>query len=406
MKKYKAFTSIEAISFARTVPNLFLQDAILTSEEIDTGNSNVVFRIKDNDTGNSILFKQALPNVNVVDEPLQIPVEHTRIENDALSIQANYCPDLVPNVLYVDNDLSITVMGDYNDKIMMRTGLMSGGQYPLFPDHISTFLANTHFFTSDLGMNQQKKKKLQQSFVNPERCKITEELTFENPYYDAPENNIEAGLREAAQRIWKNTSLQYEVALLREGFLTHTQALLHGNLHTGNIFVTEETTKVIAPEFAFFGPIGFDIGAVFAHLLLNAAGQSHWSKTAEECVYAQEHIFAMIIEIWCGFEQQFRNLWNTRGVDRLSKTPGYQNDFMQRLLKDTFGYTGCNMLRHVIGMSEVADLETITNAKKRINAKHRALHTAEQLILHHRKATSIVDLILFARSAMGTTVNI
>ena len=56
--------------------------------------------------------------------------------------------------------------------------------------------------------------------------------------------------------------MKLEVAKLKEGFLTHAQALIHGDLHTGSIMVTEEDTKVIDPEFAFYGPIGFDIGAV------------------------------------------------------------------------------------------------------------------------------------------------
>jgi 5-methylthioribose kinase len=39
-------------------------------------------------------------------------------------------------------------------------------------------------------------------------------------------------------------------------FLTRAEALLHGDLHTGSVMVTESDTRVIDPEFAFFGPIG------------------------------------------------------------------------------------------------------------------------------------------------------
>ena len=45
-------------------------------------------------------------------------------------------------------------------------------------------------------------------------------------------------------------------------------ALLHGDLHTGSIMAEAGKTMVIDPEFAFYGPMGFDIGALLANLLL------------------------------------------------------------------------------------------------------------------------------------------
>ena len=46
------------------------------------------------------------------------------------------------------------------------------------------------------------------------------------------------------------------------------QALLHGDLHTGSFMVTEETTYAIDAEFAFYGPIAFDVCKMIANLLL------------------------------------------------------------------------------------------------------------------------------------------
>ena len=53
-------------------------------------------------------------------------------------------------------------------------------------------------------------------------------------------------------------------------FLTDAQALIHGDLHTGSIMVTDSDTRAIDPEFAFFGPMGFDIGALIGNLLIAA----------------------------------------------------------------------------------------------------------------------------------------
>ena len=57
---------------------------------------------------------------------------------------------------------------------------------------------------------------------------------------------------------------------LKLKFLTSAEALVHGDLHTGSIMVTEEDTRAIDPEFAFFGPMGFDVGALIGNLLIAA----------------------------------------------------------------------------------------------------------------------------------------
>lgn len=63
------------------------------------------------------------------------------------------------------------------------------------------------------------------------------------------------------------------ISELRHKFISAKEALIHGDLHTGSIMVTENSTKVIDPEFAFYGPIGFDTGAFVANLLLNFFSQ-------------------------------------------------------------------------------------------------------------------------------------
>lgn len=55
---------------------------------------------------------------------------------------------------------------------------------------------------------------------------------------------------------------------LQAKFVENQQALLHGDLHTGSLMVTEDTTYVIDAEFAFYGPIAFDVSKMVANLLI------------------------------------------------------------------------------------------------------------------------------------------
>ena len=51
-------------------------------------------------------------------------------------------------------------------------------------------------------------------------------------------------------------------------FIERSQALLHGDAHTGSIMVTQDTTFVIDAEFAFYGPLAFDVSKMLANLLI------------------------------------------------------------------------------------------------------------------------------------------
>lgn len=399
MSTYHPLTEAQAIEYARRIPQLFQAGADLASQEIGDGNLNLVFRITEAATGKSIILKQALPYAKVVGESWPLTLDRARIESEALMIEETLNPDLVPHVYAYDADLALTVMEDLSDHVIMRRGLIEGNQYPLFAEHIGRFLANTLFFTSDLGKNQQEKKIQLGRFINPELCKITEDLIFDDPYRDAETNNFEAPIRDAAEQLWADKELHFEVAILRNKFLTQAQALLHGDLHTGSIFIKPDSTKVIDPEFAYYGPMGFDIGAVLANLLLNFAAQEGWSKDEESRSAYRAYLTETVKDVWTHFEQNFRTLWNEHGVDRVFTAPGYQDYFMSNLLRDTVGFAGAKMVRRVIGLAHVADIDKIEDAAARERAQRMALTIGTASIRANRQVTSIDELIAIATRA-------
>jgi 5-methylthioribose kinase len=401
MSKYHALSEAEAIEYTRKLPNLFTSGSKLESREIGDGNLNLVFHISEPATGQSIIVKQALPYAKVVGESWPLTLDRARIESEALMFEAALCPDLVPQVLVYEPDLALTVMEDLSDHVIMRKGLMECSRYPLFAGHISRFLAHTLFFSSDLGMNQQDKKERVKQFINPELCKITEDLIFDHPYTNADTNNVDPRIQDEADALWSDNELHLEVARLRQGFLTNAQSLLHGDLHTGSIFIRPESTKVIDPEFAYYGPMGFDIGAVFANLLLNYAGQEGWSHDADSRADYRSYLLGTIEEIWTSFESQFRALWNEHCVDRLAKSAtGYQDVYMESVLRDAIGYTGCKMVRRVVGLAQVADINKLEDPAAKERAQRIALNIGKSLIKQHRSARGIGDLIAIAKGAV------
>ncbi|MCH5583947.1 S-methyl-5-thioribose kinase [Shimazuella sp. AN120528] len=401
MTNYHALTQAEAVEYVHGIEGVFSDDAQLKSREIGDGNLNLVFQILDPASGRSLILKQALPYAKVIGESVPLTLDRVGIECEALRIQRELCPDLTPKVYAYDPDLALMVMEDLGDHIVMRHGMIERGRYPLFAGHIGSFLARTLFFTSDLTMDQHEKKLRVKSFINPELCNITEELILCAPYTRSRMNIVEPYIRDAVERIWSDKELHLEVMLLREKFLTKAQALLHGDLHTDNIFIKQDSTKVIDPEFAFYGPMGFDIGTVIANLLLNYSGQEGWSTDALERTDYRGYLLNTVYDLWTQFELQFRDLWNGHVVDRMAKTPGYQDLYVARLLQDTIGFAGVIMLCRVYGFIHVADIDNIEDADARERAQRIALKIGVALIKQNRSARSIEEVLDIALKAVN-----
>jgi len=391
VSNYHPLTETEAIEIASTLPGLFSAGAKLACREIGDGNLNLVFHVSEPKTGRSIILKQALPYAKVVGESWPLTLDRARIESEALQIQADLAPRLVPKVYAYIPELALTMMEDLSDHVILRRGLIEGHQYLEFAAHIGQFLARTLFFTSDFGMNQQQKKIQSGRFINPELCKITEDLIFDDPYTDSPNNQIDPGIMDVAKALRSDHELQRHVAKLRYGFLTKGQALLHGDLHTGSIFVTKHSTKVIDPEFAFYGPMGFDIGAVLANLALNFAAQGGRAH-GQTLIEMREYLAETMISVWEQFEQHFRSLWATHCTDRLLREANFLDHFLAELLQDTFGYAGCKMIRRIVGLAHVADIDGIEDQTLRNRAQRAALASGVALIKIHPQATTIHEL--------------
>jgi 5-methylthioribose kinase len=87
----------------------------LTVREIGDGNLNLVFHLVEQESGKSLIVKQALPYAKVVGESWPLSLDRARIESEALKKAAEFVPDLVPKVLYSDDTLAVTVMEDLSD---------------------------------------------------------------------------------------------------------------------------------------------------------------------------------------------------------------------------------------------------------------------------------------------------
>jgi 5-methylthioribose kinase len=361
--------------------------------EVGDGNLNLVFIVTSGAAG--AVVKQALPYVRLVGESWPLPLDRAHFEQEALKIQAAYVPMHVPKVYHFDPEQAAIVMAYLSPHIILRKGLIRRVIYPQLADHLSTFLAEILFRTSDLSMPADAKKAAQALLCqNTALCKISEDLIFTDPYRIAPLNRwTSPELDGLAAAFRADAPLKVAVQELKWAFLTRGEALLHGDLHTGSVMVTEADTRIIDPEFAFFGPIGFDIGAVLANIMLSYLAQNGHPGEPDAIAAYRRWLLDTIEAVWIGFETKFLALWrksatgdafvaelfaDTAGAETLER---HRMATMARIFSDSVGFAGAKMVRRILGLAHVEDLESIENPEIRSACEMKALHLARSLML-------------------------
>lgn len=372
-EKYHPLTEISAIKLVKKL-GLFDATEALTAREIGDGNLNLVFHIINEQTNKSIIVKQALPYAKVVGESWPLSLNRATIESNALKQFGAFTPELVPAVYYHDETLAVTVMEDLSHLTISRAGLIQGESYPLLSQHIGSFLGHIAFKTSDFALKPQDKKEEVVKYSNPDLCNITEDLVFTDPFFDIDTNEFEKALRPDVEELWNDGDVKLQAAKLKYKFLTNAQTLIHGDLHTGSIFASSQETKVIDPEFAFYGPFGFDLGQFVANLFLNTLSRET----------NREPLFAHITNTWNVFKDTFTALWHAENTEPFAKDERLLHEILTQTWQDAVGYAGCEIIRRTIGLAHVADLDEISSEERKINAKRTALKIGRYLLLHQQ----------------------
>jgi 5-methylthioribose kinase len=380
------------------LPAYFGSGAKLSVREIGDGNLNYVFRVVDEESGKSIIVKQAGEQLRISAE-MHISTDRNRIESEILLLQDKYAPGLVPKIFKYDTVMCACLMEDLSDHQLMRYALMEHKTFPRFAGDITTYMVNTLLNTTDVVMEHKAKKELVKSFINPELCEITEDLIYTEPYNDAKGRNIVTpeNLDFVKKELYEDEALHLEIAKLKFDFMNNAQALLHGDLHTGSIFVKQDSTKIFDPEFAFYGPMGYDIGNMVANLFFawdsgDAAGDGafcEWTlKTAAE-----------VIDL---FKEKFLAEYAKKVTDIMAKTKGFAEYYLDTIIADTAAGAGTELVRRTVGMAQVKDVTTIADRAKRLRAERINILCAKDLIMNRAAFKTGGDFVSAFRRAVKT----
>lgn len=360
-------------------------------EEAAAGNVNFVYFVSG--PSGKVVVKQAMPYVRCVGESWPLSPERASFEAHALQAHGALCPAHVPTVFLHEPAMATIVMEYVKPPCtILRGQLNKGAIFEGLAEHCAEYLATTLFGTSLLAMTTaEHKKALQYWSGNVEMCQLTEKVIFTEPYMVADNNHWTSGLDDLARGLREDATLKAKIGEFKAKFCSSTEALIHGDLHTGSLMAAPGKTVVIDPEFAFYGPMGFDIGALVANLLLAyfAADGLPGDRTEQ-----QAWLLQTVRGVWDGFDRRFRQLWSDAAAkdgagdlchkefvaEGSSTLSSMQAMYMRRLLADSVGFAGCKMIRRIVGIAHVSDMEEIADEAVRAACERRAVGLARRMV--------------------------
>lgn len=331
--------------------------------EIGDGNINYVYRVKDQ--GNSIIIKEAK---NIVrSSKRELNVNRLKIEHDSLKFFRQFTPHLIPELYEYDAENSFMVMEDLEGYRTLRSVLEENEENIIQTEHIeqiNDFFVEALLGSTSLMMGYQEKRKLECEFNNPEMCDISERLVFTYPYTNHPSNTHTAAAESSIQELITDTRIIDEVLRLKHQFINDKEGLIHGDLHSGSIFIKDNRIKILDSEFALFGPIAYDIGNVIAHLLISKIGKS------DEYSNSMDHHINNLMKI---FEE--------KGIAHISKntkdefmSQSYLEGYFKGIISDSYKYAGLEIIRRTIGTAKTSEFEQVdAEAKSEVEKQYMSL---------------------------------
>ncbi len=360
--------------------------------EVGDGNLNLVFLI--DGAHGALCVKQALPYVRAAGPQWAMPAQRAFFEHAYYAAVAPHVRARIPKIHRFDPERYCIVMECLAPHIILRRGLMAGERYPLSARHIGEYIARASFFTSDWAARfEQRFDGIARFAANHSLVRITVDLVFTDPYCASVRNRHTSPQLDATiAALRADAALKAGAARFGQKFITETQALIHGDLHSGSVMVTETDTRVIDPEFAFYGPIGFDLGAYFGNLLLAWYSQPGHATPADDRRAYRRWILEQARELWQSFHSCFGALLQSEAAgdafpramfDRVEDArvlAAERSRFLDSLFQDMLGFAACKMIRRIVGFAHVADFETIADPTLRARCEQGALALARALL--------------------------
>ncbi|MEN8185267.1 MAG: phosphotransferase, partial [Myxococcota bacterium] len=228
-------------------------------ERAGDGNINWVRRVQLR-SGSSWVVKQARPTLERFPE-YRVPTERIVFESRyyQLARPLEPGPSCCPGVIHFDERERVLVLEDLGKAERLDAALARGAEVGSAFVALAGFLAAVHRGTAGTDLAGR--------FPNDAMRRLHGEHIFELPLRenDFP---LSPALRARSARLATDRGLVVLADAAYRRYLEPRGALVHGDAQAGNVLLADGGPRLLDAEIAHQGDPAFDLGTLFAHLLL------------------------------------------------------------------------------------------------------------------------------------------
>ena len=176
--------------------------------------------------------------------------------------------------------------------------------------------------------------------------------------------------------------------------MSHPDALIHADMHTSNIFVSEEQMKVIDMEFSFMGPFGYDLGFLTGNLISQycAACFKPFPSEADRREY-KAYLLATIKSLFRTYFRTFTECWNQDAKKRYQGEDGLRRSIFDEIMLEAPGYASMVNWFRCAGDVGYPDFDVIEDKEDKRHATTLSLLMDWQIMFQRYQYMTVDDLI-------------
>jgi len=310
-----------------------------SEEEDGDGYLNFIFRVSDGKR--NVIVKQGR-TTGRNEGFTNLSTERTKLEFESMKIRKAIVPEYIPDLYFYDEENQVFVTEDVSYLKIMRFQLNKSVTFPGFAKHAARFLAMIHFYTSEYYTDTELFRKLDNHFTNHKMRNLFDNMLFiskDEFGQKACGLSLDPAIAEDIKEIVFDPDVVLERYKLRELFMKKSEALIHCDYHTSNIFIGADEMKVIDMEYTFCGPIAFDLGYLFGNLISQyiCAGYRPYSEKEDRDAF-REYILDTIEEVYEEYCRIFIECWDKDAKEEYKGVKGLQENFLNKLLPQMVGF--------------------------------------------------------------------
>lgn len=335
-----------------------------TAEEDGDGYLNFIYRVSDGKY--NLILKQGRSEGRVALFQ-NLSAERNRLEYEYMKLCQSIVPDFVPKLYFYDVENRIFATEDVSYLQIARFQLNKSKMFPKMAEQAAEFLAKMHFYTSDYYLDTGTFRKLKMHFNNHKMRSIFDEMMFLSYAYGTDGELFQ--IREELDPYVRNIVLDSDVVLerykLRDLYMNKSEALIHGDFHTSNLFVGMEELKVIDMEYVFCGPMAFDVGYLEGHLLSQfiCAGFREY-ETEDKQKEFQAYVLASMQKLFEHYCSCFFACWEKDAKKIYQGVEGLKENVKNNLLKDMIGFCASTHMYRCTSVVDYPEYDVLSPENK------------------------------------------